>query len=342
MPDELFPKDKSPTEAPRVAIEDIPSQKGSFVGAYLVKSKTLAESKTGSLYLRLKLGDASGDIDAFVWDNAKEVAETIHKGQVVLVKGKGKIHQQRPNLMVHRIRPALSDEYNLDDIVSGSEQTANEAFDFVKETVEEVHDSDYKALLDELFADEATVARFKLAPGAKAVHHAFVGGLIVHTASMLHICKCVVGLYEDLNADLLITSCILHDLGKLKEYSEDLVIERTTRGRLWGHIVISILMVEGYINKLDNFPESKKEELYHILISHHGSLEWGSPAVPMTLEAVALHYIDNLDAKVNQFRSVMKSRKDPDYEGWTTFDRLLSRYLYLGKPKAASENREED
>ena len=137
-------------------------------------------------------------------------------------------------------------------------------------------------------------------------------------------------IYGDLDTGLLIASCILHDIGKMQEYNEQLAIDRTTEGRLLGHIVLGLLSLQRYMEGLDEFPPAKWQKLLHVLISHHGRLEWGSPQVPMTLEAIALHYIDNLDAKLGQFRAVSEKRKDPNFEGFTTYDKLLERYVYFG------------
>ena len=229
----------------------------------------------------------------------------------------------------------------MSDLVSGPRTPTQESFDFLVESARAVTDEDYKALLDIILEDEGFVARLKAAPAAKAVHHSYPGGLVEHTASMLRLCHTALELYDELDADLLVTSCILHDIGKMTEYNEEMVVERTTEGRLLGHIVLGLMVVDEYIRRLGSFPREKRMALMHVLVSHHGSLEWGSPQVPMTLEAVALHFIDNLDAKLNQFRQVIKTRKDPEFDGWTTYDKLLERYLYFGGSTRSQEDGED-
>lgn len=332
----------SASSASTTSIADIPSVKGEFVGTYLVKSKAQARRKDGAPYLRMRISDASGEIEAFVWEDVDRIDAQINKGQVVALRGKTSVYQQRPYVTVLTIKQASEGDYDVNALVRTSQKAPEELLAFIRDTVEEVKNPHYKALLDEVLSDEEFVSRFKDAPGAKAIHHAYRGGLIEHTASILRLTRLVTRVYDDLDADLLITSCVLHDIGKMTEYGQELVIERTTQGRLLGHIVLGLLMVQRYIDRLDDFPQKEKDELLHVLISHHGSLEWGSPQVPMTLEALALHYIDNLDAKLSQCKALMLSRQDPEFEGWTTYDKLLERYLFFGDRFSASAGHESE
>ncbi|MBN1593668.1 MAG: HD domain-containing protein [Candidatus Coatesbacteria bacterium] len=324
-----------------VPISDIPDTKSDFVGLYLLKSKTLCESKGGASYLRLRLSDRTGEIDAFVWQDVDIVAAQIESGQVVKLKGHVNIFQQKANVKVLKIRTALGSEYDTDMILEGPSIDQEKLWGMVQEMIERVEDVHYRALLDLIFSDNAFLARFKSAPGAKAIHHAYRGGLLEHTVSLLRLASGIIEVYPDLDADLLITSAILHDMGKMQEYNEELLIERTTEGRLLGHIVIGLLSLQRYMDDLEGFPQNKRRKLLHILISHHGSLEWGSPQVPMTLEAITLHYIDNLDAKLAQFRAASEKRKDPNFEGFTMFDKFLERYVYFGdRPEIAEQERD--
>lgn len=311
-------------------IVDIPTVKSDFVGVYLLKSKTFSETKAGAPYLRLRLSDCTGEIDAFVWENVGSTDSAISQGQVIKLKGRLNIFQQRPNVKVLHIRSALDNEYDVSEIVDSPKTHLDDLLAVVTESIERVADPDYRALLEKIFSDKKFVARFKTAPGAKAIHHAYPGGLLEHTVSLLRLASSVLEIYGDLDADLLITSCILHDIGKMDEYNSDLAVERTTEGRLLGHIVLGLLQLQRYVEKFDSFPSEKWRKLLHALISHHGSLEWGSPQVPMTLEAIALHYIDNLDAKLGQFRALVEKHKDPNFKGFTTYDRFLERWVYFG------------
>jgi len=329
--DERLPDDGAADDTlSTTLIADIPDEKGDFVGTYLLKSKTLAESKNGAPYLRLRLSDKSGEIDAFVWQDVEVADSSVATGQIIKLKGRVNIYQQRPNVKVIKLRSASESEYDIRAIAQCPKTDPKELLAFVKESIEGVSDPHYRALLDEVFSDVEFVSRFKTAPGAKAIHHAYRGGLLEHTVSLLRLVTSISQIYGDLDTDLLIASCILHDIGKMQEYNEELAIERTTKGRLLGHIVLGLLSLQRYIERLDEFPPAKWQKLLHILISHHGRLEWGSPQVPMTLEAIALHYIDNLDAKLGQFRAVSEKRKDPNFEGFTTYDKLLERYVYFG------------
>lgn len=318
-------------------IADIPNTKDDFTGTYLLKSKTVAETKGGAHYLRLRLGDKSGEIDAFVWQDIEVADKSVATGQVIKLKGRVNIYQQRTNVRVLKLRPAAENEYDVRTIVECPKADPEELLAAVKKMTESVSDQHYRALLGVVFSDEEFVSRFKIAPGAKTIHHAYRGGLLEHTVSLLRLATSICEMYGDLDRDLLITSCILHDIGKMQEYNDELAIERTTKGRLLGHIVLGLLSLQRYIARLGEFPPAKWETLLHVLISHHGTLEWGSPQVPMTLEAIALHYIDNLDAKLNQFRTVSKRHKDPNFEGFTTYDKLLERYVYFGNRLAEAD-----
>lgn len=325
----------------RTPVAQIPDQKEPFCGTYLVKSKSVAQKKDGQPFIRLKLSDTTGEIEAVVWDDVSRVDESVSKGQVVFVQGRVSFYQQRPQVTVIKIRPASREEYEAGDLVRGPTRDVEELLAVIRQAAEEVSNPHYRRLLELVLGDEEFVRRFKRAPAAKAVHHSYYGGLIEHTAAVLELVRQIVDNYEGLDRDLLVTSCILHDIGKIEEYSQELVIDRTTEGRLLGHIVLGLLMVQEYVARLGDFPAKEKQELYHVLISHHGALEWGSPQIPMTLEAIALHYLDNLDAKLNQFSDLMQRRKDPEFEGWTTYDRLLERRLYFGGPAAKQEEEQQ-
>jgi 3'-5' exoribonuclease len=196
-------------------------------------------------------------------------------------------------------------------------------------------------LLADLFADPAFADAFGMAPAAKHIHHAVLGGLLEHTASVVGLCRLLAEYYPALNRDLLLAAAILHDVGKVRELSWDRVFDYTDAGRLVGHITLGVLLVEERIRAIPDFPPALAQTLIHCILSHHGELAWGSPKRPKTLEAMALHYAEDLDGKVNAFLAFAQRYPDPQHPGWTQFNKTLDRYLYVGRtdePAPPSDN----
>jgi 3'-5' exoribonuclease len=190
--------------------------------------------------------------------------------------------------------------------------------------------TDYlKALIDAFLNDMEFVNKFKTAPAAKKMHHAYIGGLLEHTVSMASLADKISGHYAGVDQDLLLSGAILHDIGKIDEFEYQSKIDYSDRGRLLNHIILGIKMVDDKLSGIDNFPEDQKLLLKHMIVSHHGTREFGSPEPPKTIEAVLLNYIDEIDSKVNAIRDFIAS-EDPD-ETWTSYHRLLERHFYKGK-----------
>jgi 3'-5' exoribonuclease len=185
-------------------------------------------------------------------------------------------------------------------------------------------------LLHAFFHDEKIAALFKKAPAAKGFHHVYIGGLLEHTLSVIRLLDQLAHYYEGINRDLLITGGLLHDIGKIYEYSYDSIFDYSDQGRLIGHIVIGIEMLDTKIASLEDFPEHLAMELRHLVLSHHGTHEFGSPKRPKTLEALIVHHIDDLDAKVNAFQEFIEDSSDNDDSRWTPFHKLLERFIYKG------------
>ena len=188
-------------------------------------------------------------------------------------------------------------------------------------------------LLSAFFDDDKTRELFKRAPAAKGFHHSYIGGLLEHTLSVTRLLDAVSGHYTGLNRDLILAGGILHDIGKIHEFTYDRLIDYSNEGRLIGHIVMGVEMIDAKIASIPDFPPQLAMELRHIILSHHGVLEFGSPKRPKTVEALFVHHIDDLDAKVNAFRETIRDADDPDSD-WTPFHRLLERFIYKGSPSS--------
>ena len=193
--------------------------------------------------------------------------------------------------------------------------------------------TDYlKALIDAFFKDKEFVNKFKTAPAGKKMHHAYIGGLLEHTLSMVSLADKIAGHYSGIDRDLLLSGAVLHDIGKIDEFEYQFKIDYSDKGRLLNHIVIGIKMVDDKLSGIEHFPEDQVLLLKHMIVSHHGTREFGSPEPPKTIEAVLLNYIDEIDSKVNAIRDFIAS-EDPD-ETWTSYHRLLERHFYKGKKSA--------
>ncbi|MEW6716107.1 MAG: HD domain-containing protein [Chloroflexota bacterium] len=301
-----------------------------FTGFYVLRNKQLEPFRDPSRghYLTLILSDRSGQLMGRVWENAEETSEQLEIRTVIKVEGDVETYLDRIQANVLRVRPAQPEEYDRRDFLPTTEGDIEEMWNELRGYIERITDPYLKPLVEHFFQDADFIARFQQAPAAVKVHHAYLGGLLKHTLEVLSLCESVLRLYPQLNANLLYTGALLHDLGKVQEFTWEFDITYSDKGRLLGHIVMTDEMVTSALQNFPDFPSELSLRLRHILLSHHGRHEWGSPRRPMTLEAITLHHIENLDAQVNRFQLLLEKR--PAGETWTEFDRLLKRYLYGG------------
>ena len=299
---------------------------------FLVKHKQLEyfRDRTKGQFLTLSLGDKTGQILARVWEKAPELAETFEEGDVVKVLGEAEEYLGRLQVIVDKLRPATEDEYELEDFLPHTERDIEEMLATVRETITSAENPYLRALLDRFFTDEEFVAAFSRAPAARRIHHAYLGGLLEHVVEVVVLCQTVLTLYPQINRDPLMTGALLHDVGKTKEFTYEGDMDYSDEGRLLGHVVLSERMITERMAEIPDFPPELALRLRHLVVSHHGRYEWGSPRRPKTLEACALHYIENLDAQVNRFAQIIAARRDKT-KPWTEYDTLLKRYLYAGQ-----------
>lgn len=308
-------------------------------GVFLVQNKDVRQKKTGEPYLSLMLADRTGEVDAKMWDNAQEVLETFEKDSFVRVKGVLQVFQNRPQLTIHKLQPTPDSEVDIADFLPASRRDHDEMFAELRQWIASMTDPHLKALLERIFADESVALAFRTAPAAKAVHHNFIGGLLEHVLSLCHLAKFTAAHYAGIDVDLLLAGVILHDLGKISELHYARSLGYTTVGQLLGHISIGVRMVEDAIREVPGFPPTVRDLLLHMILSHHGSLEYGSPKVPVFLEAMLLHQLDTMDAKMECMRASIE--KDRQIEGvWTGYVGPLERSIlkkekYLEGPGGA-------
>ena len=297
---------------------------------YILAEKTMAQKKDGNNYLNLVLSDRTGSIKGVVWDNVGKISSQAETGAVVAVKGHVSQYRNNLQVVVKEMTVVPLDEIDPSDFVITTERDVDQMFDRVVALSESLDAWYLKALFRAFWEDESFTTQFKRAPAAKKMHHAYIGGLLEHTLSMAVLADKIAGHYNGIDRDFLVSGALLHDIGKTREFSYDMGIDYSDEGRLVNHIVIGLQMIEDKMRAVASFPEEPALLLKHMVISHHGSRELGSPEPPKTIEAVMLNCIDEMDSRIQAIREFMG--KEDTGETWTSFHRLLGRHFYRGKP----------
>ena len=287
---------------------------------YLVRAKKSDVTKTGKPYEKLVLSDKTGNIEAMIWDPNSAGIEDFDVLDYIFVNGVVNNFQGSNQLNIRRVRKCSEGEYDPADYLPMSERDIDTMWNELTAYVNNISNTYLKELLKSFTEDEEFVKEFKKSSAAKAVHHGFVGGLLEHTLGVVNMCNYLAGAYPLLNKDLLITVAILHDIGKTKELSDFPVNDYTDDGQLMGHIVIGAHMVMEKMEAIEGFPHKLYSEVTHCILSHHGEYEFGSPKKPALMEAVALHFADNTDAKMETMKEIFTSTTD---DGWLGFNRLI-------------------
>ena len=297
---------------------------------FLARQIQVRQRRTGEPYLSLTLADRTGEVSAVLWEGVDERVRELAEGDIVKVQGVLGSYQGGRQLTLSRLRKATPEEIALEDYLPRSEQDPAVLLAKLDEAVEAFRDAHLKRLLCGLLEDPPIRNALATAPAAKTIHHAMLGGLVEHTVSVVGLCRLLADYYPALNRDLLCAAAILHDLGKIRELTWDRVIDYTDAGRLLGHITLGAMLVEERIRAIPDFPPPLATSLLHCILSHHGELDWGSPKRPKTLEAIVLHYAEDLDGKVNAFLNFSARYPDPQHPGWTQFNKAMDRFLYFG------------
>ncbi|NLZ93626.1 MAG: HD domain-containing protein [Firmicutes bacterium] len=285
-------------------------------------------NRAGEYYLRLQIADATGSMRAVAWERGPELAALFEQGDVVRIRGEVS-NYRGPQLTVYDLQLTPAAEIRRQHFQKTAPRACAEMLTELKTTVGLVTNPYLRQLLETFFADEYFLHRFSEAPAARSVHHNYVGGLLEHSLEVAALCRQFIVLQPALDPSLLLCGALLHDIGKIEEYEfKGMAIELTTKGKLFGHIIIGKEMIDRNIEKLPDFPATLQLELGHMILAHHGQQEWGSPEIPRTFEAFALHHADLVSARLNQFAQAQD--KGAKTNGWTDWDRLLARDIYLG------------
>lgn len=299
--------------------------------AFRAADKQLRVNRAGGKYILMRLSDRSGVIAAMQWNADEKMFESFDRGDYVFCRGRTQIHNGTLQLIATDIERMDPSEIDVADFDRFDADASEQLIARLGELIGEMRNVPLRELGKVYLADEDFLARFKMAAAAINNHHAYPGGLLRHTVDMMELCKLVATRYEKLDGELMMFGAFLHDLGKIEELASDGEISYTDRGQLVGHIVIGVQMlgdmIAHYEKSHDAFPPELRLFLEHMIVSHHGQIEFGSPKLPVMLESVALHHIDNLDAKMSSYMSVIDADISGD-KNWTNYNPSIGRKLW--------------
>ena len=292
--------------------------------SFLVHSKEVRQKRSGEVYLSLLLSDRTGELDAKMWDNVASVLDTFDRDDFVKVKGLIQVFHNRPQLTIHKMRRMDTSEIEFGDYFPSSRRDAGEMWAELRAVVSAMTHPHLKGLVEALLNDEAIAERYRRAPAAKQIHHAYLGGLLEHVLSLCALARLTAQHYGNIDHDLLLTGVILHDIGKIYELNYERGFSYSSDGQLLGHMAIALRMVSDKLRGLPDFPEPLRSLVEHMILSHHGQLEFGSPKLPQFPEALLLHYIDDMDSKMECMRALIEN--DRQVEGcFTNYNSALGR-----------------
>jgi 3'-5' exoribonuclease len=299
---------------------------------FLVRSKDLRTTTQGSLYIHAVLADRTGQLVARVWQATEAMFNAIPEGGFMRFRGRTENYKGNLQFIVEAVSIAAPDTFDMADFLPTTRRDVDEMWARAQEILGTIEHPDLKALVNEFLADEPLMAQFRKAPAAAAMHHAYLGGLLEHTLSLLEVATRIMPLYPELSQDLVLTGLFLHDLGKTQELNYETAVTYSDEGQLLGHIVQVVMMVDRKTRDVaartgKPFPEQVRWLVQHLIVAHHGTYEFGSPKLPAIPEAAAIHYLDNLDAKINTHLSEIANDRDPASR-WTNYHRGLETKIY--------------
>src|SRR5580698_7761810 len=309
--------------------------------SFLVHSKEIRQKKSGEFYLSLLLADRTGELDAKMWDNVAEVIDAFDRDDFVRVKGMVQIFHNRPQMTIHKVRRMDDSEIDFGDYFPSSRRDQDEMWRELRGIVAGITNVHLKGLLEAVLDDEEIARRYRRAPAAKHIHHAFLGGLIEHVLSVCALARVAAGHYTFIDSDLLLTGVILHDIGKIYELNYERGFSYSNEGQLLGHIHIGVRIVGDKLRGLPQFPTALRSLVEHMILSHHGKLEFGSPKVPHFPEALLLHYLDDMDSKMECMRATADKGAMAEglFTAWSgPLERaVLKKELFLNPPEGPKE-----
>ncbi|MBV8052177.1 MAG: HD domain-containing protein [Acidobacteriaceae bacterium] len=312
-----------------------------ITSTFVVVSKQVKPKKTGEPYLALTLGDRTGQIEAKMWDNVESAIDAFEQEDFIKAKGLVNKYKNRFQFTIHKLRKLLDTEVEFSDYLPKTSKDIGELWQTLAVYVAAFQNPHLKSLVEAFMSDPNIAEAYRNAPAAKSLHHAYIGGLLDHVVSLFRSCDLICRNYPQINRDLLMTGAFLHDIGKIHELTYNRSFTYTTRGQLLGHMIIELEMLQAKLAQVPGFPDELKTLIEHMIISHHGEYEFGSPKLPMFPEALVLHYLDDLDSKMEAMRAHFE--REIGSEGpWTGYNPSLGRPLLNSakflekKPQVAS------
>jgi 3'-5' exoribonuclease len=297
-----------------------------ITSSFVVVSKQVKPKKSGDPYLALTLGDRTGQIEAKMWDNVEEALDAFEQDDFLKVKGLINKYKNRFQLTIHKLRRLGESEIDFSDYLPKTTKNIDELWQTLTEFVASFQNPHLKNLIQGFMADPEIAQAYRNAPAAKTLHHAYIGGLLDHVVSLFRSCDLICRNYPQVNRDLVLAGAFLHDIGKIHELTYNRSFSYTTRGQLLGHMIIELEMLQAKLLLVPDFPPELKTLLEHLIISHHGEYEFGSPKLPMFPEALLLHYMDDLDSKMESMRALFERELEQE-NPWTGYSPSLGRPL---------------
>lgn len=298
---------------------------------FVLSEKTMGHKRDGAPYLSVMLADRTGRIRGVVWDGVEQIASAIESGNYIRIQGSVSEYRGMTQIVVKAVSVENDGDVDPSDFLPASRRNPEKMLERLQTLCRTIQSQCLRQLLDRFWADTAFVRAFKTAPAAKLMHHAYIGGLLEHTLSLALLVDRVADHYAGIDRDMLLAGAVLHDIGKIREFEFKSRIDYSDEGRLVNHIVIGVQMIEEKLAEVPAFPEQTALLLKHLIISHHGTREFGSPEPPKTLDAVLLNYLDEIDSKVNGVREFINNQ-DPGSD-WTGYHKPLERFFYKGRPE---------
>lgn len=293
---------------------------------FLIRQKQMLSNKNGKPYLAVLLSDKTGDLEARVWEGADQMTLLFSEGDVVTISGRVNSFQNRLQISVEHLVPVPPSEVDLNEFLSTPLIDVDSLYNDLLKTFENLRNPYVKELGLALLRDPEISKRYKICPAAKTIHHAFVGGLLAHSMQLIRLVDSILPLYEDIDRDIMVFGCAFHDFGKIFELHTQGRMGYTDEGRLVGHIAIGVSLIDRKIQSIPEFPQELEWHLKHLILSHHGHLEYGSPKKPHTIEAELLHLVDHMDSRMNSIQTFMKNDKTD--ARWTGYHQAYDQYYF--------------
>lgn len=297
---------------------------------YIVSDPILRSTTRGDLYIAMRISDRTGQLNARMWQASEETYKSLPKPGFIQINARSELYQNNLQVVINNISIADSSKVNIDDFLARTDKDVNKLFEEIKKILATIKNEQLKAILSEILADKDLMAQFLKAPAAMKLHHNYLGGLVEHTHNILRSAQAILPFYPEVQGDLVLAGIFLHDLGKTDELSYEMAFEYTNSGQLIGHISKTLLMLHKKADALEakgtKINSDVLDALGHIILSHHGQYEFGSPKLPATAEAFFVNYLDDLDAKINQVnKAVNEELSDSD---WTSWQNALQTRIY--------------